>query len=171
MSLSRAIARAEADQVVTSFISTYHNKVDRKGRVSVPAQFREKLADFGCRELVAYPSPWRKAIESLPKTVFDKLMQSRTDRDVEEGEFERVLFGDSRDIVVETMMGLATPLPIDSEGRVLLPSHLLQHAGIEGRATFAGRGQRIQIWSPENHQTELDAALEKLRSRHDEEDE
>ena len=150
---------------MTSFISTYHNKVDRKGRVSVPAQFRERLADFGCRELVAYPSPRHKAIESLPKTVFDKLMQKRTDRNVEEGDFERVLFGDSRDIVVDTMMGLATPLPIDTEGRVLLPAHLLEHAQIDERATFTGRGDRIQIWSPENHQSELQAALEKLRSR------
>ena len=150
---------------MTSFISTYNNKVDRKGRVSVPAQFRERLADFGCRELVAYPSPRHKAIESLPKTVFDRLMQKRTDRNVEEGDFERVLFGDSRDIVVDTMMGLATPLPIDTEGRVLLPAHLLEHAEIDERATFTGRGDRIQIWSPENHQSELQAALETLRSR------
>lgn len=150
---------------MTSFISTYENRVDRKGRVSVPAQFRDRLADFGCRELVAYPSPRQKSIESLPKTVFDKLMQQRTDRNVEEGEFERVLFGDSKDSVVETMMGLATPLLIDNDGRVLLPSHLLQHAEIDGRATFTGRGNRIQIWSPENHSKQLESALETLRNR------
>ena len=90
--------------------------------------------------------------------------RERRSRLLAEGDFERVLVGDGDGGTLDILMELAWSLSFDSEGRITLPSELLEHAGIEGRARFVGRGIRFQIWSPENHDVRRGAELERLRA-------
>ena len=110
------------------FMSTYVNKVDRKGRVSVPATFRSTLsAHRQPNLLVAFPSVRLPALEC---TGSDRMaeMQERIEtleQFSEEYENLSLLFAD------------AHPLTMDGEGRVILPEPLKEHAHIGDEVAFA----------------------------------
>ena len=149
---------------MTSFLSTFENKVDRKGRVSVPAPFRTALAGESFQGIIAYPSMAdRAAIDAFGRSVLEELNRRRFDRTMQDGNFEAALLGG--DSVVDTIMALAHELPFDSEGRIVLPASLAEPAGISDRATFVGRGSRFQIWAPEAYARHEKAAVEALRAR------
>ena len=145
---------------VTSFLSTFVNKVDRKGRVSVPAPFRAALSEASYQGVIAYPSLADSAIDAFGRAMLEDLNQRRLDKTMADGEFERALLG--TDNMIDTIMAMAHELPFDGEGRVLLPALLADAAGITDRAAFVGRGTRFQIWAPEafeKHQLESVTAL------------
>jgi MraZ protein len=150
---------------VTSFLSTFVNKVDRKGRVSVPAPFRAALADQSYQGIIAYPSLSDPAIDAFGRDMLDQLSRQRVERTMDDGDFERVLLGGARDDLVETVMAMAHELPFDGEGRIVLPGALAEAAGITDRAAFVGRGARFQIWAPDAFETHQQQALGRLRAR------
>ena len=132
---------------VTSFISTYENKVDKKGRVSVPAAYRTALGNEPYQGIIVYPSLTEPAIEGFGRRTLEELNQRRFDQTLEAGNFEETLVGRSHDGLVETIMALASELAFDSEGRILL------------------RGTRFQIWAPEEFENYQAAEIESLRAR------
>ncbi len=149
---------------MTAFLSTYLNKVDRKGRVSVPAAYRGTLAGSSFQGIIAYPSMTEPAIEAFGRDLLEQMSRRRTDQSIEGGDFEQLLLGGS-DGLVETIMALVRELPFDGEGRVILPGALAGHAGITDRATFVGRGNRFQIWEPEAFERHQAEAIDRLRTR------
>ena len=150
---------------MTSFLSTFVNKVDRKGRVSVPAPFRAALAGQGFQGIVAYPSLTDPAIDAIGRDLLDQMIGRRFDRTLEEGDFERALLGGGADRTVETVLAMVSELPFDGEGRIVLPKSLADSAKITDRAAFAGLGTRFQIWAPEAFERHQAAAIAGLRSR------
>jgi len=148
---------------VTSFLSTFVNKVDRKGRVSVPAPFRAVLAQETFQGVIAYPSLTETAIDGFGRSTLEDLNQKRMSRTLEDGDFERALLGG--DSLIDTIMALSHELPFDGEGRILLPAALAESAGISDRATFVGRGTRFQIWAPEAYERHQQTAVAALRQR------
>ena len=161
----RQVETGKSDRPVTSFMSTYENKVDRKGRVSVPAAYRSALGNEIYQGVIAYPSLTDPAIEGFGRGTLDELNRRRFDQSIEGGDFAQTLIGKSDDGLVETIMALASELPFDSEGRIILPARLAEHAGIEDRATFVGRGTRFQIWAPERYEKHQATEVEALRAR------
>ncbi len=149
---------------LTAFLSTYLNRVDRKGRVSVPAAYRGALAGGVFQGIIAYPSMTEPAIEAFGRDHFEQMSRRRTDQSIEGGDFEQLLLGGD-DGVVETIMALVRELPFDGEGRVILPGALADHAGITDRAMFVGRGNRFQLWEPEAFERHQTAAIDRLRTR------
>ncbi len=149
---------------MTAFLSTYVNKVDRKKRVSVPAPFRAVLAESSSSALIVYPSFREPAIEAIGRDVLNQLNSRRMSRSLEGDDFEQVLLGGG-DSLVETIMALVHELPFDSEGRIVIPPALADHAGISDRATFVGRGNRFQIWAPDAFQDHQGQAIDALRQR------
>tara|TARA_R110000787_G_scaffold52564_1_gene123760 strand:+ start:380 stop:853 length:474 start_codon:yes stop_codon:yes gene_type:complete len=150
---------------VASFISTYENKVDRKGRVSVPAAFRASLGNEPYQGVIAYQSLIDPAIEGIGRSTLDELNRRRLDQSLDGGDFAQTLLGRSDDGLVETIMSLANELPFDGEGRIILPPRLCEHAGIEDRATFVGRGTRFQIWGPDRYAEYQATELAALRAK------
>ncbi|MEE8444266.1 MAG: division/cell wall cluster transcriptional repressor MraZ [Alphaproteobacteria bacterium] len=148
---------------MTSFLSTFVNKVDRKGRVSVPAPFRAALSNETFQGVIAYPSLTETAIDGVGRATLEDLNRRRMDRTLEDGDFERALLGG--DTVIDTIMALAHELPFDGEGRIVLPASLAGPAGITDRATFVGRGTRFQIWAPDAFEQHQQAAVAALRQR------
>ena len=153
------------DGPVTSFISTYENKVDKKGRVSVPAAYRSALGSDAYQGVIAYPSLTDPAIEGFGRGTLEELNRRRFDQSLEGGDFAQTLVGRSDDGLVETIMSLANELPFDGEGRIILPARLTGHAGITDRATFVGRGTRFQIWAPDRYLDHQTAEIVALRAR------
>ena len=150
---------------MTSFISTYENKVDKKGRVSVPAAYRTALGNEPYQGIIVYPSLTAPALEGFGRRTLEELNQRRFDQTVEAGNFAETLVGSSHDGLVETIMALANELPFDNEGRILLPKRLADHAGILTQAKFVGRGTRFQLWAPEEFEKHQAAEIESLRAR------
>lgn len=121
------------------FIDTYMNKVDRKGRVSVPAAYRAVLGSQAYQGIVAFPSFKHPAIQCAGMDWMETL-----GRQVETVD----LFSDAHDDLTATLFADAKQLPFDGEGRITLPPGLAAHAGITETAAFVGRGPSFEIWEP-----------------------
>ena len=55
------------------FLSTYENNIDKKGRVSVPAQFRSHLASLGFNSIICFPSFNQQCLEAWPQDRIEKI--------------------------------------------------------------------------------------------------
>jgi len=142
-------------EVVELFLSTYVNKVDRKGRVSVPATFRAALADQRFTGIVVFPSFKYPALDASGIDRMDEL--SARVETLEE-------FSEEHENLAALLFGASQPLPFDSEGRIILPEKLAEHAHIDESAAFVGLGKSFQIWEP-NRFADHEAALRERARR------
>lgn len=122
------------------FLSTYVNKVDKKGRVSVPANFRSALAGQEYNGIVVYSSFINECVEASGMSRIERLSESIDDLDP---------YSDERDAFAATILGGSVQLPFDGEGRVMLPEKLIKESGIKEKAVFVGKGATFEIWEPE----------------------
>lgn len=130
---------------VAVFSGRYINAVDRKGRVSVPASFRAVLAGQGMVGLAAFPTPSGSAsLDCCGLDWLDQLSERFASANLYQPDFE---------LAALMTLGEAQQLPFDSEGRVLFPPALVEHAGLQGKAAFVGLGRRFQVWNPDTLET------------------
>ena len=121
------------------FLSTYENRIDKKGRVSVPANFRSYLSNLGYNGVVCYPSFNNQSIESCSQDRIEKLSNSIDSLNP---------FEEKRDFFATSILSESISLQFDSEGRISLSSKLLKHAKIKNNMLFVGQGKTFQIWEP-----------------------
>ena len=123
---------------VELFLSTFVNKVDRKGRVSVPATFRAAVADQSFPGIVVFPSFKYEALDASGIKRMEEMsaQQSTLEEFSDEHENLGMLFADSQ------------ALPFDTEGRIILPENLASYAHVTDSAAFVGLGKSFQIWEP-----------------------
>ena len=121
------------------FLSTYENKLDKKGRVSVPASFRSYLSNIGYNGVVCYPSFNNQSIEAWPQDRIEKI--SNTIDSLKKKKKKRDFFATS-------VLSESINLQFDSEGRISLTPKLLKHAKIKNSMLFVGQGKTFQIWEP-----------------------
>lgn len=130
------------------FLGSHSISMDAKGRLAIPARIRESLVELCAGKLVVtahteercllvYPEPqWLEIlpkIEALPS--FNKVAR-RTQR---------------------LLIGYATPLEVDANGRVLLPPTLREYAQLDKKLMLVGQGKKLELWSEEGWQQWLDA--------------
>jgi MraZ protein len=137
------------------FLSTFINKIDRKGRVSVPAPFRAALKGQSFRGVVAFRSYREATIEACSIDRMDELARSLDELDQ---------FSEKQDDLASTIFADAHQLALDGDGRIILPPALLQHAGITDRAAFVGRGPTFQIWEPGAFDLHQGTARDRVRA-------
>ena len=121
------------------FMGEYNHTVDTKGRLIVPSKFREQLGDEfvvtkgldGC--LFVYPNEEWKHIEDKFREV------PLTTKDARK--FSRFFFAG------------AALCEVDKQGRILLPAHLREFAGLEKDVVLVGVGSRVEIWSKDKWET------------------
>lgn len=124
------------------YFGTFTNKVDRKGRVSVPARFRAQITGAAQSTIVAAPAEHEPAIDAMDVGRLNELID-RLD--------QPEAMSPENQAIAEYMFGRAEELPFDGDGRVMLPRALIEHAGIDETAIFVGIGRSFRIWSPENY--------------------
>ena len=122
------------------FLSTYTNKIDKKGRVSVPAPFRAELERGHSNGFIVFPNPEQPCIDAWDRDRLARYARDRDTFDPDSPEFA----------TVTNVMLTSKPMSFDSEGRVTLPPDLLEDCNINGEVVFAGLGETFQIWSPGN---------------------
>ena len=130
------------------FLSTYENKLDKKGRVSVPASFRSYLSNLGYNGVVCYPSFNNQSIEAWPQDRIEKISNTIDALNP---------FEEKKDYFATSILSESINLQFDSEGRISLTPKLLKHAKIKNSMLFVGQGKTFQIWEP--------AAFEKFRAK------
>ena len=121
------------------FLSTYENKLDRKGRVSVPASFRSYLSNLGYNGVICYPSFNNQCIEAWPQDRIEKISNAIDSLNP---------FEEKKDYFATSILSTSINLQFDSEGRISLTSQLLKHAKIKNSTLFVGQGKTFQIWEP-----------------------
>ena len=121
------------------FLSSYENKLDKKGRVSVPATFRSHLSSLGYNGFISYPSFNHSALEACSQDRIEKLSNTIDSLNP---------FEEKRDYFATSILSESVNLQFDTEGRVSLTEKLLQHANIKNNILFVGLGKTFQIWEP-----------------------
>ena len=123
---------------MTEFVGKFLNRIDKKGRVSVPALWRPKLLGKEFSGIVAQKSEDYNSIDGYSEKYLDRYQQWLDQQDplLETSEYEATLiFGSSM-------------LPFDREGRVLLPDLIRKDACLGTDALFVGMGRKFRIWEP-----------------------
>jgi len=138
------------------FLGSHQNKLDAKGRVSVPASFRASLRESGGSgrqssgrqsgesngtgiELVLRPSHLHPCIEAWPPSEFATLTAPL--------DHYSPLSADREDLAA-SLYADAYSVEADKEGRILIPDQLAAHAGLTEAVVFMGMGSIFQIWEP-----------------------
>ena len=121
------------------FLSNFENKLDAKGRISVPATFRAAVGSDAFAGVVLFRSFTNNCIEGMTMSRMEKMAAAADKMDA---------FGEELDDLSAMLFADARPLQFDVAGRVIVPADLLAHAGIKENAVFVGRGNSFQIWSP-----------------------
>ncbi len=137
------------------FLDTIVNKVDAKGRVSLPSDYRAIVKELST-EIVCYRSLTSPCIEGCTEDLLEKLatdIENSTD-----------FFSEDQDDLTNLIFGDAKRFSFDSTGRIVLTEKLLKHAEIKDNAVFVGKGRKFQIWSEENWKKEEARIREKVKA-------
>lgn len=141
---------------VALLVGRHENKIDSKGRVSVPKPFRAAFASQSFAGFYAYPLFTHPAIEACDERFMMRLSDSLDALD---------MFSEDQDDLAAVIMNSADALSFDPEGRVVLPKSFLSHAGIKDHVVFVGRGRRFQMWAPGAFAEYSARAYERARAR------
>lgn len=136
------------------FVSNFTNRLDAKGRVSIPAPFRAVLARDGFDGLYVHPALDSAALDAGGNALLreiDALLSRLTP------------YSDERDFLSTALLGTSEILKMDGEGRVLLTEGLKVHAGLADAVTFVGLGDKFQLWEPSAFREHLAQARERVR--------
>ena len=125
------------------FLSTYQNKLDKKGRVSVPASFRSYLSNLGYNGVICYPSFNNNCLEAWPQDRIEKISEAIDSLNP---------FEEKKDYFATSILSESINLQFDNEGRILLTNNLLKHAKIKNNILFVGQGKTFQLWEPNNYE-------------------
>ncbi len=126
------------------FLGSYEHSVDQKGRIAIPARYRDRFAGG----LIAARG-FERCINVYPKDEWDKLA----------AQLSALPFtnpGNRR--LSRTTFASAFDLELDKQGRIVLPGGLRDYAGIAEQAVVAGVNTHLEIWDATTWRTELEAA-------------
>lgn len=121
------------------FRGQYFHAMDEKGRVAIPARFREVLSGLGDERLVLapYEDRGRIGLEAYPFSAWQRLEENLQGNHPHDG--------DSLDLVY-ARVGLAVDCQPDAQGRILMPPELRQEAGLKREVAFQGHITTFRIW-------------------------
>lgn len=135
---------------MSGFVSHYTNRLDAKGRVSIPAPFRQVLSRDGHEGLYCFPSLHQTAVDAGGHQLIGEI-QKRLDG-------LATLTAD-HDALSTALFGASETLKIDGDGRVVLSDMIREHACISDQVTFVGQGYKFQFWEPERFKAHRAEAL------------
>lgn len=138
------------------FLATHINRIDKKGRVSVPAAFRATLSQETQNTIVGFRSYQHACIDVFGMSRMERLVSSADALGI---------FSQDQDDVAATIFADAHPFALDGDGRIVLPPLLCAHAELADVVAFVGRGASFQIWNPAAFDVHQTAARQRLRNQ------
>lgn len=129
-----------------SLSGCHSHSVDHKGRVFIPSKLRKRLIT-GKKRIVIVTRGFDKCLSIYSVSVWkgfeDKLLALPQSKK-------------KNRFIVRYFMENKEEVEVDSQGRVKIPQHLLDYAGIEKEVLIAGVLNRIELWNPEIHRKETE---------------
>lgn len=128
------------------FIGEYQHTIDTKGRIIIPAKFRDQLGDTmivtrwmdGCLAIYTMDQ-WQQVFENLKKLPSTK-REAR--------------------MYTHMIMSKAAECEVDSQGRIRIPGHLAQEAALSKNCVLVGVSDHVEIWDKERWNTYYSLASE-----------
>ena len=124
------------------FLGQYQHNLDEKGRLMIPARYRELLA-----------------AGAFIMQGFDRCLMVMTDSHFQEV-YERINAMNMADpnarLLRRLILSTAYPVEIDKVGRILVPQMLRQVNGLDGEAIVAGQGEYFEVWNPAEWNQQID---------------
>ncbi len=115
------------------FLGEFDHTIDDKGRVAVPARFREELS-----EGLILTRGFDKCLQAFPRPVWQNLAQRVSALSMgsdEARQLRRLLFASAAEVEV------------DRQGRILIPQNLREYAGLAEQVVIAGMDAYFELWS------------------------
>lgn len=125
---------------IQPFIGTVQGTLDAKGRVCIPAAYRQILAVQSTEGVYICPSFVEQALEAFGQDLLQSVHQRLAQLDP--------FFSQAHDDQAYAVLSSSQLLTLDEQGRVRLPDAAIAHAGLKDRVTFVGMGSKFQIWEP-----------------------
>lgn len=141
---------------MSRFLSNATNRIDAKGRVSVPAVFRSVLAQRDIQELYCFQDFVFPAISVGGSGVLERYERQIANEDP----FSRE--GNEMSLLVH---GGGVFMRLDAEGRLMVTDFIRDFTGITTEVCFVGRSDHFQLWQPQAFQEVQAAAREERRLR------
>jgi MraZ protein len=135
-------------------LGSHTNKIDAKGRIAAPADFRRALDLNRFNGFFCIPSLLGPQLDCGGADFIESLRAMITALDP---------YDQRRIDLQEGMLGQARPVPFDGDGRFILPQPLREHARLGDQAFFIGLGDTFQIWASEGAEARVGAAAERAR--------
>jgi transcriptional regulator MraZ len=124
--------------------------MDAKGRLAIPTRQRDRLKDDCDGEVVITVDTQSPCLAIYPLPVWESLEQEIQDLPALKPEVKRFQ---------RLVLGYATDLQLDANGRLLLPQSLREWAKLEKKLILAGQGKKLELWSEELWNAEVEADL------------
>ena len=121
------------------FLSTFETKIDKKGRISIPARYR-LLLEKSDEELILFSTPESNYVQGCGNNYIKRLWETNLELDQISNEA----------LYIQDILSDSIHAKIDAEGRILLSEKLIEIAKLTSTVLFAGRGETFQIWDPKN---------------------
>ena len=124
------------------FLGEFEHSIDDKGRVAIPARFREELG-----EGMVLTRGFDLCLQAFPRHVWQQLAQkvsSLSLGNLEARNLRRMLFSNAAEVEV------------DRQGRILVPQNLREYAGISEQVVITGIDTYFELWSSERWRTVMD---------------
>lgn len=118
------------------FMGTYNNSIDGKNRIVVPSKFREQLGNEGCVVTIGIEGCLNIYSEEAWKS-YAKKMEEIPESAIKAKRIVRSIFSN------------ATECKFDKQGKILIPEHLREYAGITKELVTIGVMTNIEIWAKE----------------------
>jgi len=147
------LGSGEGGPVLKAFIGTFVNKIDAKGRISVPAPFRTSLQARGLNGVALYPSLTDPCIEGCGIDRIEELVAK-----LEDTPLPRV----QDEAIAHLIVGGARETPFDAGGRIVLPEDFIAKAKLTDKGAFVGVGHKFQIWEPAALAKAQDALMKRV---------
>lgn len=141
---------------MTRFWGTHSGRLDRKGRIAIPAVFRSELEASGSDRIVFRSSLRHPCIEGRSGAIFDELIERINQmQDLDE---------DADALATATLADVHLLRP-DGDGRLVLPGELIEAAGLQEAALFLGKGKWFEIWEERAGRAHLAAMRALVREK------
>ncbi|MBB3975355.1 MraZ protein [Rhizobium azooxidifex] len=138
------------------FLSNATNRIDAKGRVSVPSTFRAVLAQRDIRELYCFQDFVFPAISIGGPDLLDRFERQIASEDP---------FSPAANQMSLLIHGGGVFMKLDSEGRLMVTDFIRDFTGISAEVTFVGRADHFQLWAPQTFEAVQAAARTERRLR------
>lgn len=137
------------------YVSHFTNRLDAKGRVSIPASFRSALTRDGYEGLYVHPSLDAQALDCGGFALV---------REIDAVLSRFAAYSAEHDVYSTALLGDGEILKVDPEGRIFLSDRFRAYAGLGAEVTFVGQGYKFQIWEPERFRAHLEEARNQVRN-------